>query len=69
MKIHILSDLHLEVSDYQVHMHDSLDYTVEGTRVICNPRGYTRIAGREENGSFNPELMVMLMSGKGEDHE
>lgn len=24
------------------HMHDSLDYEIGGTRVLCNPRGYPR---------------------------
>jgi len=40
------------------HMHDSLDYEVNGTRVICNPRGYCRYEGGEENGEFNPGLIV-----------
>lgn len=46
------------------HMHDSLDYTVEGTRVICNPRGYCRFEGGEENDGFNPALVVDVTPGK-----
>lgn len=35
------------------HTHDSVDFTVQGTRVVCNPRGY---AGYELNPVFDPEL-------------
>ena len=35
------------------HTHDCFDYEVEGTRVVCNPRGYTR-----ENFGFCPDLVV-----------
>lgn len=41
------------------HTHDSFDYTVNGTRVLCNPRGYC-IESREENDGFNPNLIVEL---------
>jgi predicted phosphodiesterase len=37
------------------HTHDSLDYKVRETRVLCNPRGY--IPG-EPNPGFNPGLVV-----------
>lgn len=39
------------------HMHDSVDYTIEDTRVICNPRGYY---GYELNHSFDPLLTVTI---------
>jgi predicted phosphodiesterase len=39
------------------HTHDSFDYTVRGTRVICNPRGYAK-AGRNENRHFDPHLVI-----------
>lgn len=39
------------------HIHDSLDYVVEGTRVICNPRGY---APPHENPAFDDALVVHL---------
>ena len=37
------------------HTHDSFDYAVAGTRVICNPKGY-----RNENRSFRPDLTVRV---------
>lgn len=39
------------------HTHDSFDYTIGKTRVLCNPRGYR---GREPNLNFNPKLVVEL---------
>ncbi|MDE1887177.1 MAG: metallophosphoesterase family protein [Gammaproteobacteria bacterium] len=39
------------------HTHDSFDYTVRGTRVLCNPRGYAR-DGVNENAFFDPGLVV-----------
>lgn len=39
------------------HMHHSVDTSVAGTRVICNPRGY---APKELNSEFNPGLVVGL---------
>lgn len=39
------------------HTHDSFDYVVGGTRVICNPRGYAK-AGVNENSHFDPDLIV-----------
>jgi len=39
------------------HTHDSFDYEVNGTRVLCNARGYAR-AGVPENALFQPDLVV-----------
>ena len=39
------------------HTHDSFDYVVNGTRVVCNPRGYAR-EGINENAVFDPHLVV-----------
>lgn len=39
------------------HTHDSFDYTVNGTRVVCNPRGYAK-DGLNENPLFDPQLVV-----------
>lgn len=39
------------------HTHDSFDYVNNGTRVICNPRGYSR-HGVIENDEFNSKLVV-----------
>jgi Icc-related predicted phosphoesterase len=40
------------------HMHDSADYLVGSTRVVCNPRGYPLRTGSFENGAFKPGLIV-----------
>lgn len=37
------------------HTHSSCDYDVEGTRVVCNPRGYYM---NEENPKFDPTLTI-----------
>jgi len=39
------------------HTHDSFDYSVNGTRVLCNPRGYAR-DGVNENPLFDATLSV-----------
>ena len=44
------------------HTHDSFDYTVNGTRVVCNPRGYAK-HGVNENAAFDPELVVEVGRG------
>lgn len=41
------------------HTHDNLDYVANGTRVICNPRGYVTYRGIE-NFDFNPTLVVKI---------
>ncbi|WP_322996627.1 metallophosphoesterase [Castellaniella sp.] len=41
------------------HTHDSFDYVVRGTRVLCNPRGYCR-DGINENPAFDPGLCVSI---------
>ncbi len=45
------------------HVHDSFDYDMNGTRVLCNPRGYARRGGGMENEEFNPALIVEVGSG------
>lgn len=39
------------------HMHNSSDYTICDTRVVCNPRGYV---GHELNADFNPTFVVEI---------
>lgn len=39
------------------HMHESFDYEVYGTRVVCNPRGYAPMA---LNPEFRPEFIVEI---------
>ena len=41
------------------HTHDSVDYVVNGTRVVCNPRGYLPM---EPNPAFDPTLVVEASS-------
>ncbi|KXW57251.1 hypothetical protein FEMY_22250 [Ferrovum myxofaciens] len=38
--------------------HDSFDYELKGTRVICNPRGYVLFNSGPENLDFDPGLVV-----------
>lgn len=44
------------------HMHDSCDYTVEKTRVVCNPRGYSDIkySTQQENKAFNKNFALIV---------
>ncbi len=39
------------------HTHDSFDYRLNGTRVVCNPRGYAK-NGVNENARFDPDFIV-----------
>jgi hypothetical protein len=39
------------------HTHDSFDYLLNGTRIVCNPRGYAR-SGVNENPLFDPDLII-----------
>lgn len=39
------------------HTHESMDYTVGNTRVVCNPYGYF---GQEENPQFDPGFTVEI---------
>ena len=41
------------------HTHDGFDYVVNGTRVVCNPRGYAR-DGVNENALFDANFTVDL---------
>lgn len=41
------------------HTHDSFDYVENGTRVLCNPRGYAK-EGVNENARFDPGLVLDL---------
>jgi calcineurin-like phosphoesterase family protein len=40
------------------HMHHCVDYKVNGTRIVCNPRGYMHKNGGFENPNFNPAFLV-----------
>ena len=39
------------------HVHKSVDMDIEGTRILCNPRGY---AGVELNPDFDPAFVVKV---------
>jgi Icc-related predicted phosphoesterase len=39
------------------HTHESFDYLLNNTRIICNPRGYCNF---EENQKFKPALIVEI---------
>lgn len=39
------------------HVHNSFDYTIGETRVICNPRGYESYSGANENFDYNPKFI------------
>ncbi|MEO7952920.1 MAG: metallophosphoesterase [Polaromonas sp.] len=41
------------------HTHDSFDYELSGTRVVCNPRGYSR-EGVNENPLFDSKFLVEI---------
>lgn len=49
-------------SDYWVHghTHDSFDYNVEGTRVICNPRGSSKMYDLSPNVNFDKKFILDL---------
>ena len=40
------------------HTHTSFDYDINGTRVVCNPRGYSPVL---LNPGFDPELTVEIV--------
>lgn len=42
------------------HTHDSMDYTIDQCRVLCNPRGYRQFNGKPENSDFHPYLVIEL---------
>jgi Icc-related predicted phosphoesterase len=42
------------------HTHDSFDYRIGRTRVVCNPAGYPLPTGQLENTAFEPALLVDL---------
>ena len=44
------------------HTHDSFDYFLNGTRVVCNPRGYA-FGTRNENSQFDASFSVVVGSG------
>jgi len=39
------------------HTHESFDYKIGKTRVVCNPRGY---ASTEKNKGFRPDYTLVV---------
>jgi predicted phosphodiesterase len=60
-----VSDLEAQIARWQPalwvhgHTHDSYDYQLGNTRVVCNPRGYAR-DGIAENAGFDPALIIQV---------
>ena len=50
------------------HTHDSFDYVLNGTRVVCNPRGYA-VGGVNENWRFDPDFIVDVGSTSHQPHQ
>jgi len=42
------------------HTHNSFNYVVKGTRIVCNPRGYPSATGGWENPSFDYGLVINI---------
>lgn len=42
------------------HVHSSHDYLIGDTRIVCNPRGYSRKSGVNENLNYQPEKVIQL---------
>lgn len=40
------------------HVHNRFDYQVNGTRIVCNPRGYSTQKDGPDNKEFDPALIV-----------
>tara|TARA_Y100000310_G_scaffold228526_1_gene230810 strand:+ start:116 stop:853 length:738 start_codon:yes stop_codon:yes gene_type:complete len=56
-----LSDIILDTQPalwFHGHMHNSSDYTIDDTRILCNPRGYVR--GKETNTQFDPNACAYV---------
>lgn len=61
-----ISDLSVVIEEHQPslwihgHVHDNHDYIAGETRIVCNPRGYSRGNGLAENAGFIPDLVVEI---------
>lgn len=40
------------------HVHESVDYQLNGTRVVSNPRGYKLKSGKDQNPGFDMHFML-----------
>ena len=61
-----ITDLSATIAEHQPalwihgHVHDSHDYTVGETRIVCNPHGYSRGNGLVENAGFVKDFIVEI---------
>ena len=51
-------------SDYWIHghLHDSFSYAIENTKIMCNPRGYSKIFDLATNNNFNKSLFIPIQN-------
>jgi len=56
------NDIHKSNIKYWIHghCHHTSDYTINDTRVICNPRGYSFSDPKYLNSEFNPEFTLSI---------
>jgi len=52
----------VERSDLWIHghTHDSFDYKIGDSRVVCNPRGYSKYQDKQENENFKSNLVISV---------
>ena len=55
-------DTLVEKSDIWIHghTHTSFDYKIKDSRVICNPRGYSKYQDKQENMDFNLKFVIEI---------
>jgi hypothetical protein len=55
-----LLTIYNDFSQYWVHghTHSNFNYEVEGTKVVCNPRGYAKTFNVDANHEFNRSLIL-----------
>ena len=46
------------------HLHNSSDYFINETRILCNPRGYKDRNGLNENFTWNDAIIKFKLNGK-----
>lgn len=55
-------DYIVEKSDLWIHghTHESMDYNIKKSRIICNPRGYSKHQEKQENINFKTNLVIEI---------
>lgn len=51
-------------SDFWIHghVHHSFSYEIEQTKILCNPRGYSKIFDLSDNKDFNKSLFLSIQN-------